>query len=126
MGIGTLAERSLHASLKERFSRPGDKVEERVDGYVIDIVRDGTLIEIQTGGFSRFKAKLANLLPRHPVHVIFPFVASRECVALDAGGKCISRRSAGGSSTPSARWRRFRSSSWTPTSPSRLSSCGRN
>jgi hypothetical protein len=92
MGIGTLAERSLHAALKERFSQPGDLVEEKVDGYVIDIVRAGTLIEIQTGGFSRFKAKLANLLPRHAVHVIYPVVSQREVVRLDAAGAQMSRR----------------------------------
>jgi len=92
MGIGTLAEKSLHAALKERFARPGDLQEEKVDGYVIDIVRDGTLIEIQTGGFSGFKMKLASLLPRHPVHVIYPVVAERECVRLRADGSVVGRR----------------------------------
>jgi hypothetical protein len=92
MGIGTLAEMSLHAALKERFARPGDLTEEMVDGYVIDIVRDGALIEIQTGGFSGFKTKLASLLPRHPVHVIYPVVAERECVRLRPDGTVAGRR----------------------------------
>lgn len=92
MGIGTLSEKSLHAALKERFARPGDLLEERVDGYVVDIVRDGTLIEIQTGGFSGFKTKLASLLPRHPVHVIYPVVAERECVRLRSDGSVVGRR----------------------------------
>jgi hypothetical protein len=92
MGIGTLAERPLHAALKERFSRPGDLVEEKVDGYVIDIVRGGQLIEIQTGGFSAFKKKLADLLPRHAVHVIFPVAAFRECTRLGTDGALLGRR----------------------------------
>ncbi|MFH0815463.1 MAG: hypothetical protein V1934_01420 [Methanobacteriota archaeon] len=92
MGIGTLSEKSLHAALKERFARPGDLLEDKVDGYVVDIVRDGRLIEIQTGGFSGFKAKLANLLPRHPVHIIYPVVAKRECVRLRADGSVAGRR----------------------------------
>ncbi len=39
MSIGTLQERSLHAALKQWYARPGDRLEEPVDGYVIDICR---------------------------------------------------------------------------------------
>ena len=47
-GIGQLAERSLHAALTEHLAEPGDQIEVRLGRYVIDIVRDDTLIEIQT------------------------------------------------------------------------------
>src|SRR5205823_148088 len=53
--IGTLAEKSLHAALKARYARPDDRLEYRLNGYVIDIFRcAGELslgcqcIEIQT------------------------------------------------------------------------------
>ena len=34
--IGTLNEGSLHAQLKEWYRRPGDLLEQPVDGYVVD------------------------------------------------------------------------------------------
>lgn len=60
--VGTLGEKPLHAALKRWYSEADDRVEEPVDGFVIDLVRDGLLIEIQTGGFSSMKRKLASLL----------------------------------------------------------------
>ena len=56
--IGTLREKPLHASLKRWYTQTGDRVEVRVDGFVIDIVRDDLLIEVQTRGFSSMKRKV--------------------------------------------------------------------
>ena len=50
--IGSLNEKQLHAALKEWYRDAGDGVEVEVDGFVVDLVRDGLLIEIQTRGFS--------------------------------------------------------------------------
>jgi hypothetical protein len=91
-GIGTLSERSLHAALKQRYSRPGDLIEHEVDGYVIDIVRDGQLIEIQTGNLSGFRRKLAHLLQNHPVHLVLPVAAEKHIVREDRHGKVMGRR----------------------------------
>jgi hypothetical protein len=71
-GIGELNEQPLHAALKRRYARPGDRLEVRVDGYVIDVVQDGLLIEIQTGNFSSIKAKLLDLVARHSVRLVYP------------------------------------------------------
>jgi hypothetical protein len=38
------------ASLKKWYAQPGDRFEVPVDGFVIDIVRDDLLLDIQTGG----------------------------------------------------------------------------
>ena len=56
--IGTRNEGSLHASLKEYYARPGDMVEASVDGYVIDVVQEDRLVEIQTANFGALKGKL--------------------------------------------------------------------
>jgi hypothetical protein len=72
MTIGTLSEKSLHAGLKQWYGRPSDQFEVPVDGYVIDIRRDDTLIEIQTRQLGAMKRKLAALLPNHPVHLLHP------------------------------------------------------
>lgn len=64
-GIGLLNENQLHASLKQWYARPGDLLEVPVDGFVIDIVRDDLLIEIQTRNFASIKSKLTHLVRHH-------------------------------------------------------------
>jgi len=76
-GIGLLNEKPLHASLKQWYARPGDRFEVTVDGYVIDIVRDDLLIEIQTSNFSSIKSKLARLVRRHRVRLVHPIVQEK-------------------------------------------------
>ncbi len=70
--IGLLNEKPLHASLKEWYARPGDRFEVTVDGFVIDIVRDGLLLEIQTGNFSSIKHKLKRLVQTHRTRLVYP------------------------------------------------------
>lgn len=90
--VGTLREKPLHASLKEWYRRPGDRVEVPVDGYVIDLVRDDVLIEIQTRGFSSMKKKLADLVDRHEVRLVHPIARDRWIVRMGDGGEVLSRR----------------------------------
>ncbi|MDH3682126.1 MAG: hypothetical protein OEV40_19505, partial [Acidimicrobiia bacterium] len=58
-------EGSLHAELKDVFARPGDELEVELDGFVIDIRRGDTLIEIQTSSFAAMGRKLDHLLAGH-------------------------------------------------------------
>lgn len=90
--VGTLGEKPLHAALKRWYARDGDRIEEPVDGFVIDIVRGETLIEIQTRGFSSMKRKLAALLDHHVVHIVHPIAVEKWIVKLDPGGEVTSRR----------------------------------
>ncbi len=76
-GIGLLNERPLHASLKQWYARPGDRLEVTVDGFVIDIVRDDLLIEIQTCNFAAIKSKLSDLVRRHRVRLVYPIVQEK-------------------------------------------------
>lgn len=85
-GIGTMQERSLHASLKDWYSRPGDRLEIDVDGFLIDIVRDDLLIEIQTRNFSAMKRKLASLTEHHRVRLVHPIAAEKWIVRLADNG----------------------------------------
>ncbi|MFW5692033.1 MAG: hypothetical protein ACOCX3_01645 [Chloroflexota bacterium] len=91
-GINQYAESALHLALKRWVARPGDRFELKVDGLVIDIVRDHQLIEVQTGNFSALKRKLVRLLDAHPVHVVYPVAQRRWLVTLDSGGKAQRRR----------------------------------
>lgn len=93
IGIGTRNERSLHASLKEWYARPGDLFEVPLEGFFIDIVREGQLIEIQTRNFSAIGDKLRRLLERHRVHLVFPVPQEKWVVQVSAGGEHrLSRR----------------------------------
>lgn len=80
--IGTLNEKSLHAALKEWVAEPEDQFEVRLGRYVIDVVRDDLLIEIQTRNFSAIKRKLYNLVQHHQVHLIYPIAAQKWIVKL--------------------------------------------
>jgi len=48
-------EHSLHSEIKNGYSLPGDKLEVKVDDFIVDIVRNGFLIEIETRNFSAIK-----------------------------------------------------------------------
>ncbi|MHA2400639.1 MAG: hypothetical protein ACXADU_17340 [Promethearchaeota archaeon] len=75
--IGTLKESSFHSALKQWYKEPGDKIEAPVDNYIIDIVRNGSLIEIQTKNFSAIKRKLENLVITHPVRLVYPIIKDK-------------------------------------------------
>ncbi|HEU4895430.1 MAG TPA: hypothetical protein VFT85_06300 [Acidimicrobiia bacterium] len=91
--IGTLRERPLHASLKDWYARPGDQVECPVEGFVIDLVRDDLLIEIQTRSFSSMKRKLTSLLELgHRVRIVHPIAIDRWIVKIDESGTVLGRR----------------------------------
>ena len=90
--IGTLNEGSLHAQLKAWYRRPGDLVEQPVDGYVIDLVRGETLVEIQTGGLAPLRRKIDRLLERHRVRVVVPVPLTRRIVRLSGAGEVLSAR----------------------------------
>jgi hypothetical protein len=92
-GIGTLREKHLHASLKRWYTRPGDRAEVTVDAYVIDLVRDDLLIEIQTRGFSELRPKVTALLAAgHRVRIVHPIAVDRWIVRVDADGTFLGRR----------------------------------
>jgi hypothetical protein len=88
-----MPEKSLHAALKHWYAEPGDEIEQRVEGYIVDIVRGELLIEIQTRSFSAIRRKLATLAEHHPVRLVYPIVQDKWIVRMSADGKTrIGRR----------------------------------
>ena len=87
-GIGVLNEKPLHASLKQWYARPGDRFEVPVDGFVIDIVRDGLLIEIQTRNFASINAKLSRLTRSYEVRLVYPVVQEKWIVRSAKNNRC--------------------------------------
>ncbi len=91
--IGTLNEKPLHAALKAWYARPGDRLEVPVDGFIVDIVRDELLVEIQTGSFSAIKRKMNALTASHPVRLVYPVAQEKWIVKLARhGDRQLSRR----------------------------------
>ena len=91
--IGKLWERSLHSALKDWYALPEDQLEEKVDGFHIDIVRGSLLIEIQTSNFSSQRKKLKTLIAKHRVRLIFPIAKEKWIVRLSGDGvKRLGRR----------------------------------
>lgn len=82
--IGTLNEAPLHADLKSWYARDDDRLEARVNGYVIDILRpspddpaEDLLIEVQTQRLTSIRRKLDRLLADHAVRVVSPVPAEK-------------------------------------------------
>jgi hypothetical protein len=90
--IGSLNEKPLHAALKQWYRRDGDPVEVPMEGFVVDVVRDGLLIEIQTRGFASMRRKFDRLLDFHSMLLVYPVAVEKWIVKLDEDGSEVSRR----------------------------------
>lgn len=93
--IGVLNEQPLHAALKRRYASSEAALEVGVDGFVVDVVRDGLLLEIQTGNFSSIKAKLTHLAAHHPLRLVYPIAREKWLLKLPKkrGGEAERRKS---------------------------------
>jgi len=92
-GIGTLSERSLHASIKDWYAKSGDEIEAQVDGFFIDILRDDLLVEIQTRHLYAMRRKLVKLLGKgHNILVLHPIPIQKWICKVTLDGEQISRR----------------------------------
>jgi hypothetical protein len=80
--ISTLNEKPLHAALKAWYARPGDQLEVRLEEFIIDIIRDDLLIEIQTSSFASIKRKLVALTAQYPVRLVYPVAREKWIVKL--------------------------------------------
>jgi hypothetical protein len=86
-------ESSLHSAIKEWYFVEGDKLEERVDDFVVDIVRGDLLIEIQIANFSAIKPKLLRLLNEHKVRLVYPIPKVKWIIHKSTGtGETYGRR----------------------------------
>ena len=87
-------ETSLHRQLKELYSRDASQREVWVDGYRVDAVVDGVLIEIQQASLGALRDKTrALLLAQHQVLIVKPLVSRKTLIKRACkGGPVQSRR----------------------------------
>jgi hypothetical protein len=87
-----MTEYSLHSEIKDWYMDSGDELEVKVDDFIVDIVRDKLLIEIQTGNFSVIKKKLIKLLLHNQVRLVYPIAKLKWIVHISRSGEFVRRR----------------------------------
>ena len=92
LGIGTLAEKSLHAILKNYYEPNEDRQEIPIENYVADIFADGEIIEIQTRQFDKMRGKLAAFLPLYPVTIVYPIPHEKWLIWIDEESGSLSKK----------------------------------
>ena len=90
--IGLLNEGHLHASLKSLYATVRSEMEARVDGFVVDVLDEERVTEIQTSSFASIAAKLRKLTSRRPVRLVYPIAVERWLVKLPRSGETGTRR----------------------------------
>ena len=85
-------EYSLHSEIKTWYMLSGDKLEVKLEDFIVDILRDNLLIEIQTGNFSAIKKKLIKLLANNQVRLVYPIAKSKWIVHVSKSGDFIRKR----------------------------------
>ena len=91
-GINKFNENPLHKALKEWCAGPEAEYEVPLDGYIIDAIVDGILIEVPTRNFTKMRTKLKKLVQSHPVRLVHPVSVEKWIVRLDPEGQQLSRR----------------------------------
>jgi hypothetical protein len=87
-----MTEHSLHADIKNWYSVMGDKVEAKLDDFIIDVVKKGLLIEIQTRNLSAIKPKLIKLLSTNQVRLVYPIAKVKWIVYVSKSGEFVKKR----------------------------------
>ena len=88
-----MTEYSLHSEVKAWYSALGDELEVKVNyGFVIDILRDNLLVEIQTRNFSAIKKKLNKLVIDNQVRLVYPIAKLKWIIYMSNLGDVVSKR----------------------------------
>jgi hypothetical protein len=67
-----MPESTLHKELKTIYAGTDGLKEQPVDGFIIDVLINGQIIEIQTGNFGNQKEKLTHLLDKYKYKIVLP------------------------------------------------------
>ncbi|MEJ2242087.1 MAG: hypothetical protein P8Y18_08095 [Candidatus Bathyarchaeota archaeon] len=88
-----MTEYSLHSEVKDIYSTSGDELEVKVnDGFVIDVLKEDMLIEIQTKNFSAIKSKLDKLVINNKVKLVYPIAKQKWILYVTSFGEVFKRR----------------------------------
>ncbi len=79
-------ETTLHRQLKEHYAADAALREVTLDGYRIDAIVDGRLIEVQSAPLGAIRDKVRQLLERHEVVVVKPLAARKTLIKYKRRG----------------------------------------
>lgn len=82
-GIGTLAEKTLHAVLKHYYAPNEDMHEIPIGNFVADIYTGKEIIEIQSRQFNVMRDKLTSFLAEYPVTIVHPIPRYKWIIWID-------------------------------------------
>ncbi len=89
--IGTYSEQSLHAVLKH-YINPAPGVPEQPWGpFVVDVLEEDRIFEIQTAHFDKLRSKLEWFLQSQAVTLVYPVAARTRLHWLDRRAKFVER-----------------------------------
>ncbi len=82
-GVGTLKEKSLHATVKHFVEENTDYHEQKLGRYVADIFDGHKVTEIQTRSFYKMKGKLSEFLELYPVTIVYPIIRRKTLIRVN-------------------------------------------
>ncbi len=92
-GIGTYAEKSVHAIFKNYYEPDEDKQEIPIENFIADIYNGREIIEIQTRQMNKMRDKLSAFLPLCPVTIVHPVPRQKWLIWIDEeSGEMSTRR----------------------------------
>ena len=79
-----MTESSLHKSLKEyyRYNDSGS-IEQSIDGFIIDVLIDNCIIEIQTKSLAQQRRKLEHFLDDYRYKIVLPIPRNKYIITID-------------------------------------------
>ena len=87
-------ETSLHQRMKRIYADDESQIEQKLGRYIIDVLRDDELVEVQFSSLSSINRKVRDLLNKnHKVRVVKPLVMRKQLVrCAGKGERVVSRR----------------------------------
>ena len=82
-GFGTLAEKTVHAVMKQYYLPNEEYHEVPIGNYIADIYTGDEIIEIQNGNFGHMRDKLEAFLPQYQVYLVYPFPHKKWIIWID-------------------------------------------
>lgn len=82
-GIGTLAEKTIHAVLKNYYVPDTAHHEQKLAGFVADAYTGEEIFEIQTRNFNTLRRKLEAFLPLCDVNIVYPVAHTKYLRYID-------------------------------------------
>ena len=90
--IGSLNETTLHEQIKLAYAEGTGLPEQEFGGFLVDVVTDDELIEVQTRGLGKLRRKIVTLSVQRPIRIVHPVARETVINKLSAGGELVSSR----------------------------------